>query len=1104
MIKKILIANRGEIAIRIIRTCKKMGIKTVAIYSNEDKDALHVFMADESVCTEKENNIDGYTNMNNIIQAAINTKCDAIHPGYGFLSENYEFAKKVEESGLILIGTKSDTLKEVENKFLLKEKVKKIGVPVIKNYKLEDIKKEDFPVLIKSVVGAGGKGIKKIDKMEDIEEICHQFQHESKRTLNNNEFYIEKFIKGYRHIEIQFAVDIDKNIMTFPERDCSLQKDYKKVIEITPSSRIDSDLVEKMKEDTIKIVKELNYINIGTAEFIVDFNNNYYFLEINPRIQVEHTITEMCTSIDLIKMQIDIADNKSIKEYKNIENNCFAIEVRINALESNKKVAFYNLPLGDDIRLETSIYTGMNISMNYDPLLMKIICKGKTRKDAIKTMKHALEELVIDGVKTNIENVYSVITSKNFINEKYDLDFLNEIEYDCEYNPKIKSSERLEIICDEGSFKELDKDNNDEQNSIIIGTAKINGFDIAIGIMDPSYMAGSIGTYLIDKICNLINYANEKELPLIIFSASGGIRVQEGVKALVGMSKLSKAINDYKEKGLFISFLTNPTYGGLNASLSMLGDIIIAEKDCKIGFSGARVIEKELHQELPQNFQTTEFHYENGLIDIVVSRDKEKEVIARILEQYNNKNKTKQKIEEPLDCDKNKEKISKLELLKSIRNEKHIRPYQIVESICSSLVEIHGDRISKDDKSIKCFFAKMDDIHLSIVYVDRRNDIKENMKTNFGMINPEGYRKVNRFIKLSEKMNSPIVFFIDTPGANAGFEAEKNGQAVAIANLLQEISRIRVPIISFITGEANSGGAIGLITGDYLAMLEHSYLSVISPEAYIDIIYKGKECIENIIEELRILPSEMLEDKIIDEIVDDNDFENLIEKIKIVINNKIVELTNITNDKLIERRMERIEKWGKMNRIAFIFDGQGKEFNDFGKDFYSNELEFKKFIDTYKEIFDIEKNVYQSTKDNINTEIYQPSAFLVEMGIVHLLNKKGIISDNFAGSSLGEYAALCSSGYLKIEDGISILQKRGKLMNKALSKINSEMRAVMFLDNETVEEIVQKYNCEVSNENSYNQVIISGLKENIEKASDECIKKRSKKSYKIRFSRCIS
>ena len=256
-------------------------------------------------------------------------------------------------------------------------------------------------------------------------------------------------------------------------------------------------------------------------------------------------------------------------------------------------------------------------------------------------------------------------------------------------------------------------------------------------------------------------------------------------------------------------------------------------------------------------------------------------------------------------------KMDKLELIKEIRTEKHIRPYNIVENIFRSFIEIHGDRISKDDNSIKCGFAKLDDMFVSIAYVDRRNNINENIITNFGMINPEGYRKVNRFVKLSEKLNSPIIFFVDTPGANAGYEAEKNGQAVAIANLLQDISKIKVPIISFITGEANSGGAIALITGDYLVMLEHSYLSVISPEAYIDIIYKGKEKIENVINELNILPTDMLHNKIIDEIIEDNNDEKLMEEIKTIINNKIIELSNITKEELLNKRKRRIKNWGK-------------------------------------------------------------------------------------------------------------------------------------------------------------------------------------------------
>lgn len=430
MIKKILIANRGEIAIRIIRTCKEMGIKTVSIYSNEDKDSLHVFMADENVCTEKENNTDGYTNIDNIIQAAINTNCDAIHCGYGFLSENYEFAKRIEENGLILIGTKSEILKKVENKYLLKEIVKKIGVPVIEDYEVNDIKKENFPVLIKSVVGAGGKGIEKVENIEDFNKKLNKITFETNKSLKNTDFYIEKFIKGYRHIEIQFATDKYGNIIIFPERDCSLQLNYKKVIEITPSYNIPKEILERLKKDTIKIIKELNYINIGTAEFIVDYENKYYFIEINPRIQVEHTITEMCTDVDLIKIQIDIADNKNIEEYKTIDDNIknvFVIEARINALEGNKNITFCNFPFGNNIRLEACIYNGMKVSVNYDPLLMKVICKGKTRESAINRMKQALEELIIEGIETNINYLYDAITREKFISGEYDLEYLKEV-----------------------------------------------------------------------------------------------------------------------------------------------------------------------------------------------------------------------------------------------------------------------------------------------------------------------------------------------------------------------------------------------------------------------------------------------------------------------------------------------------------------------------------------------------------------------------------------------------------------------------------------------------------------------------------------------------
>ena len=895
MIKKILIANRGEIAVRIIKTCKKLGITTVAIYSTDDKDSLHVRIADESVCTEKESSNDGYTNINNIIQAAINKKCDAIHPGYGFLSENYEFAKAVESNNLIWIGTNSDIMKKVENKHNIKKEVEKLNIPVIKEFEKEKVKQEDFPLLIKEAFGAGGKGIEKVNNIECLNNIYNKM-----KNLNEEELYIEKYIKGFRHIEIQFAVDNFRNVIIFPERDCSIQEKYKKVIECTPSFDVPKNIVTKLKHDTEKIVRHLKYNNIGTAEFIIDCENNYYFLEINPRIQVEHTITEMITNIDLIKLQISIAGHQEIKNYKIQDNGKYAIESRVYAKKAGEIIQSYKIPNSKYIRVDTEIFDGMKISPRYDPLLAKIICVGNTRIDAISKMVNALNEFQINGVDTNKDSLYRILTSQCFLDGKYCL------QYDFN-NVRISAMERLKLICDENSFIEIDKENKKENETILIGIGKIHNLNVAIGIMDANYMAGSIGTFLTNKLCFLIKYAKINKLPLLILSSSGGIRVQEGVNALVGMAKLSAVIKDFKEDGLFISFFTNPTYGGLNASLSMLGDINIAEEGCKIGFSGARIIENELHQNLPKNFQTEEYNLENGYIDIITSKDNEKETIYRLLEQFYHHNNTK---EIQYKETKTNTSINKLDLIRQIRSEVHIRPETIVNNLFTDLIELHGDRVHKEDNAVKCFFAKLNDIDLSVIYVNRQNNLQNNILSNFGMIRPDGYRKINRFIKLSEKMKSPVVIFIDTQGADAGIYAEENGQASAIANLLQDISKISVPILSFITGEANSGGAIALTTGDYLCMLEHSYFSVISPESYSDIVYKGKKKIDEVIQEMRILPKDLIDEKIIDEIIQDSDFENMIEEIKAIINNKIHCFSELTKEELICRRLDRIENWG--------------------------------------------------------------------------------------------------------------------------------------------------------------------------------------------------
>ena len=440
---KILIANRGEIAVRIIRACKEMNIKTVAVYSEADKDSLHAHLADEAICIGPANSKQSYLNVKNIIEAASITKSDSIHPGFGFLAENAKFAKICEESQIKFIGPKSEVIDLLGNKSNSKKLMQKEGIPVIpgSNGSVKDLKeamlvaeKIGYPVLLKAAAGGGGKGIRIANNFNELEMNYNLVKQEARNAFNDDEIYIEKYIKNPRHVEIQILADEHGNVVHLGERDCSIQRNHQKMLEETPSTIVDEKLRNKMGNVAVKVAKTAGYTNCGTVEFLVDADKNFYFMEMNTRIQVEHPITEMRTGIDLVKEQIRIAAGEELKyKQKEIEFKGHALECRINAEIPSKnfmpcpgKVTEFNLPGGNGIRIDTAIYNGYTIPSNYDSMIAKIITHGVNRNEAISKMKRALEELVIEGIETNRDFLFDIIRNPNFIRGNFDTSFIEK------------------------------------------------------------------------------------------------------------------------------------------------------------------------------------------------------------------------------------------------------------------------------------------------------------------------------------------------------------------------------------------------------------------------------------------------------------------------------------------------------------------------------------------------------------------------------------------------------------------------------------------------------------------------------------------------------
>ncbi len=442
MFRKILIANRGEIAVRIIRACRELGVRCVAVYSTADRNSLHAQIADEAVCIGPPATKDSYLNMNSIIQAAINCGAEAIHPGFGFLSENAEFARLCEEYGIVFIGPSYNSIEMLGNKAAAKETMKNAGVPVIPGSEgavssveeaREIAEKAGYPILVKASAGGGGRGIRRVDKPEELEAQMEAAQREAKNYFGDDAVYIEKFLINPHHVEIQILADKMGNYVYLGERDCSMQRRNQKVIEECPSPIVNNELRKKMGEAAVTAAKQCGYYNAGTIEFLVDENRDFYFMEMNTRIQVEHPITEEVTGIDLVKSQIEIAADMPLNvKQEDIKLNGHAIECRINAENpeldfrpSPGTITALYMPGGPGIRIDGAVYQGYTITPYYDSMISKLIAHGSDRDDAIRKMKWALSEFIVDGVDTNIDFHLEIIKQTEFKNGIYDIGFLN-------------------------------------------------------------------------------------------------------------------------------------------------------------------------------------------------------------------------------------------------------------------------------------------------------------------------------------------------------------------------------------------------------------------------------------------------------------------------------------------------------------------------------------------------------------------------------------------------------------------------------------------------------------------------------------------------------
>jgi acetyl-CoA carboxylase biotin carboxylase subunit len=445
LFKKILIANRGEIALRVIRAARELGIKTVAVYSEADRDSLHVKFADEAVCIGPPPSKESYLNIPRLIAAAEVTDADAIHPGYGFLAENANFADICASSGIVFIGPRPDAMTSMGDKALAKETMKKAGVPVVPGSEgvisdLNNAKKIaqeiGLPVIIKATAGGGGRGMRIVRVMDELENAYYTASHEAETAFSNASVYIEKYIEEPRHVEIQIMADQYGTVIHFGERDCSIQRRHQKLVEESPSPALTSEIREAMGAAAIKGAKSVKYLGAGTVEFLLDKGKSFYFMEMNTRIQVEHPVSEEVMGVDLLQMQIRVAAGERLKKVQ-AKPQWHVIECRINAEDpaagfrpSPGKITSMHFPGGFGVRVDTHVYAGYYIPPYYDSLIAKLIVKGKTREEAITKMYYALDEFIIEGIKTTIPFHKKLMLNEKFRSGNFDTKFIESFVFE--------------------------------------------------------------------------------------------------------------------------------------------------------------------------------------------------------------------------------------------------------------------------------------------------------------------------------------------------------------------------------------------------------------------------------------------------------------------------------------------------------------------------------------------------------------------------------------------------------------------------------------------------------------------------------------------------